>query len=650
IQKLGKYAFDDTLWLQNRQNENPFVIENNMLIDGKKCTGDIVIPDNIKTICDAAFENCDDITNVDFPESLTYIGEWAFAECDGITAVIIHDNVLNIGERAFRTCRNISNIIIGSGLTEIGSDVFGFCTAVESVVVPENITSLGWQAFFSCTNLKSITIENPDCNIYGANSTISNKVANVVDYYYDGVIYGYTNSTAQKYAEKFDCNFVALDAEPVVTTTAATTAATTASTTVSTTETTTTSATVRITVPVIVSTAGTTSSISTTAPITVSTTVSTTAPYYPTVTTTTIKSLAYEKIDEDNDGTYDYVEITGCNNTLTEIGIPEVIDGLSVKAIATNAFNGCESLESITIPASVTEIGSLAFFMCSSLKNINVDDENTVFCDVDGVLFCYATDRIGELILWQYPTGRTESEYILPENTAVIGNDAFAMSALESIVINEALIGIRNAAFTECANLKSLTIPENVTFVEQIFNCSCYLPDEITIENPDLDISTIFDMAMATFSGTIKGYDGSTAESYAEEKGYIFESLGEAPVVTTPAVTTAVTTTAVTTQTTATQSQTTTSQTQVTTVQTQVTTTALIFGTPTIMGDSDNDGSVGLADVAVVAKYAVSTTLYYIDDPVAAANADVNHDWLVNAADVQMMIEFMLKKITELPF
>jgi hypothetical protein len=33
------------------------------------------------------------------------------------------------------------------------------------------------------------------------------------------------------------------------------------------------------------------------------------------------------------------------------------------------------------------------------------------------------------------------------------------------------------------------------------------------------------------FDGVIRGYEGSTAQAYAEEHGYTFESLGDAPTV-----------------------------------------------------------------------------------------------------------------------
>ena len=60
----------------------------------------------------------------------------------------------------------------------------------------------------------------------------------------------------------------------------------------------------------------------------------------------------------------------GCSS-LQSITIPE-----SVTSIEEGAFEDCSSLQSITIPESVTTIGSYAFCNCSSLKKIYVKSQD----------------------------------------------------------------------------------------------------------------------------------------------------------------------------------------------------------------------------------------------------------------------------------
>ncbi|MEG2274296.1 MAG: leucine-rich repeat protein, partial [Clostridia bacterium] len=50
--------------------------------------------------------------------------------------------------------------------------------------------------------------------------------------------------------------------------------------------------------------------------------------------------------------------------------------GSSVKSIEYGAFEGCNNLTTITIPKSVTSIGSRIFIYCSGLTAINCEAES----------------------------------------------------------------------------------------------------------------------------------------------------------------------------------------------------------------------------------------------------------------------------------
>ncbi|MCM1358291.1 MAG: dockerin type I domain-containing protein, partial [Prevotella sp.] len=82
---------------------------------------------------------------------------------------------------------------------------------------PESVTSIGKWAFFECEKLNEITILNPYCEIYDSSETICNEdYYNYGSYnqYFTGTIYGYENSTAQVYAEKYGKNFESLGQAP----------------------------------------------------------------------------------------------------------------------------------------------------------------------------------------------------------------------------------------------------------------------------------------------------------------------------------------------------------------------------------------------------------------------------------------------------
>ncbi|MDE7225654.1 MAG: leucine-rich repeat protein, partial [Ruminococcus sp.] len=187
VTSIGEDAFYDTQWLAAKRKENPLVIINSILIDGKKCNGDIIIPDGVTRINDSVFAGRSDLKSVTIPESMISIGDDAFSYCFGLTEITIPDSVTSIGDRAFFSC---------SGLTEI--------------TIPESMTSIGDGAFSRCSGLESITILNPDCEIYYDSDTICNELDDKYKHYFNGTIFGYSGSTAEKYAKKYGYNFEAI--------------------------------------------------------------------------------------------------------------------------------------------------------------------------------------------------------------------------------------------------------------------------------------------------------------------------------------------------------------------------------------------------------------------------------------------------------
>ena len=75
---IGDMAFSNTKWLDIKRAENPLVIVNGILVDGKNCEGDVEIPSNVTFICDKAFSTCTGLTSVKIPDGITSIGSMVF--------------------------------------------------------------------------------------------------------------------------------------------------------------------------------------------------------------------------------------------------------------------------------------------------------------------------------------------------------------------------------------------------------------------------------------------------------------------------------------------------------------------------------------------------------------------------------------------
>ena len=113
-----------------------------------------------------------------------------------------------------------------------------------------------------------------------------------------------------------------------------------------------------------------------------------------------------------------------------------------------SAFEGCSSLTSLTIPSSVTSIGSVAFAY-SGLTSLTIPSGVTSI----GESTFYGCSGLINLTI--------------PSSVTSIGNQAFSgCSGLTSLTIPSGVTSIGEAAFSGCCGLTSLTIPSSVTSID----------------------------------------------------------------------------------------------------------------------------------------------------------------------------------------
>lgn len=212
-----------------------------------------------------------------------------------------------------------------------------------------------------------------------------------------------------------------------------------------------------------------------------------------------------------------------------ELVIPSEIDGRAVTYIDNACFLTTYSLTSVTIPASVADMGESVFFGCNSLESFTVEEGNPYFTAEDGVLFANE-----EQYLMCYPAAKADESYTIPdtvteiapsafayavnlkhteipEGVAFIDGWAFSYSGITEIVLPDSLQEIYDYAFAYCTALASVDLGG----VQTIYNASFAFCEQLTeITLPD-SLTTIGQYA---FAGT--GMKTVTIPSSVEEIDY----------------------------------------------------------------------------------------------------------------------------------
>ena len=118
------------------------------------------------------------------------------------------------------------------------------------------------------------------------------------------------------------------------------------------------------------------------------------------------------------------------------------------RCIGYKAFYYCSSLQSVSIPKSVTSIGDDAFHDCSSLQSVTIPD---------------SVKSIGRSVFRACISLQSVS---IPKSVTSIGYRAFYYCpSLQSVTIPDSVTSIGDDAFNDCKSLQSVTIPDSVTSI-----------------------------------------------------------------------------------------------------------------------------------------------------------------------------------------
>ena len=315
---------------------------------------DIDIPSSVKTIGESAFGNCHNLASVSMP-SVETIGNMAFMCCSSLVSVSM-PSVKMIDYLAFHICTDLTSVFMPSVET-IGDNAFSWCFILPSVDM-SSVKTIGDEAFEGCCALTAVRLPASCTSIAGNPFGSCNSLEELV---VDGDNLNFASIDGVLYDKDIRTLMVFPGARHSVD------------------------------VPPSVTTIGESAFFSCDSLRSVS---------MPSVTT--LGNAAFYSCDNLALAEMPRVTMVGdsaflfCRN-LKSVSMPSVV------TIGKYAFEACDSLVSVDIPASVTSIGSCAFYFSDSLTSVHCHWERPLEC---GQLF---DDEVLENATLFVPVGTKEA-------------------------------------------------------------------------------------------------------------------------------------------------------------------------------------------------------------------------------------------------
>lgn len=144
----------------------------------------ITLPDGLETISGYAFQSCKDLQEVVIPNSVHTIGTYVFSECAALLKVVLSNLTTSIPSYMFNNCSSLIEIELPASITSIGNYAFYNCSKLRSINIPSTVISIGTYAFSGCTCLTDVNIPVISLNNYTFDGCRGAGVFDLTDYGY----------------------------------------------------------------------------------------------------------------------------------------------------------------------------------------------------------------------------------------------------------------------------------------------------------------------------------------------------------------------------------------------------------------------------------------------------------------------------------
>lgn len=178
LKGIGESAFDGCSTLANFTAESVEVVGKNAFRGAKSLSSLAMNLASVTNVMDGAFDGCSAL-NVDLsamtsllsvgtsafrntaikkivlPGTLKFLGDFAFERCSEVEYVdLSQTSIENISDGMFKGMTKLETVLLPTNLQTIGKNAFAY-TAIKSIVLPASVVSIADSAFENCTALAS---------------------------------------------------------------------------------------------------------------------------------------------------------------------------------------------------------------------------------------------------------------------------------------------------------------------------------------------------------------------------------------------------------------------------------------------------------------------------------------------------------------
>jgi len=157
---LGASAFQGATGLTSITIPNSVTTIETRAFQGATGLKSITIPSSVKTISSHAFTYASGLTSITIPSSVTSFSGNVFSFATGLKTAIFPSSISSIPISTFYKATGLTSFTIPSSVKSIGDSAFSYATSLTSIIIPNSVTNIDRWAFYGSTGLTSVTLSS----------------------------------------------------------------------------------------------------------------------------------------------------------------------------------------------------------------------------------------------------------------------------------------------------------------------------------------------------------------------------------------------------------------------------------------------------------------------------------------------------------